>query len=214
MKIYEGCGNRFIISEEMLEIECIQENNCDGLLVYNSKNNQLKIINKDGSIALMCINGLRCIRHYLYDLGNDEKEVIIYIEKEPYLITLVRKQPFICTVTLKLPMIYRNFVDLGNSHYICLNKDMSEAEQLSLRYDCNVNYVCVKNINQICLKTYERGVGFTQSCGSGACASAFYCMENQICNRIVEVIQSGGVLVVERLKEEMKVTGKSEKYEL
>lgn len=215
MKIYEGCGNRFIIDEEMIPLEKIAEKECDGFLLFNRKEMKVTIINRDQTIATLCVNGLRCIRHYLFDQGVEDKEIVLSIEQVPYSIVLVRKNPFICTVILKIPTIYRNFVDVGNTHFICLSKDMSEAKKISQRYDCNVNYVCVKNANQICLKTYERGVGFTQSCGSGACASAFYCMENQICNPIIEVIQSGGILIVEREKNRIKVTGKSEaKHEL
>lgn len=210
MKLYEGCGNRFLIDEEMISIEKISENNCDGFLYYHSKTNEIEVYNKDGSYALCCINGLRCVYHYLYDQGKVEKEMNLKIGQQSFLLTLVSKKPFICTVTCKLPMIYKNFVDIGNSHFICLGQNEKEAEDLSKRYDCNVSFIEVKNTNQISCRTYERGVGFTKSCGSGACASAFYCMENKLCYEIVEVIQDGGILVVEKKNHQMKVTGRSD----
>lgn len=210
MKLYDGCGNRFLIDEKMIPIEKINEYNCDGFLYYHSKTNEIEIYNKDGSKASCCLNGLRCVRHYLYDQGNLDKEISLKIGEQTYLITLVNVNPFICTITLKLPVIYREFVDVGNSHLVCLEQPKKEAMKLSKRYDCNVNFVEVKNTNQITCRTFERGVGFTKSCGSGACASAFYCMENELCNGIVEVIQEGGILLVERKKNQMKVTGRSD----
>ncbi|MAH76959.1 MAG: hypothetical protein CMQ76_02410 [Gammaproteobacteria bacterium] len=39
----------------------------------------------------------------------------------------------------------------------------------------NVGFIQVKNTQEINLRVFERGVGETQACGSGACAAAIAC---------------------------------------
>ena len=39
----------------------------------------------------------------------------------------------------------------------------------------NVGFIQIKNAQEINLRVFERGVGETQACGSGACAAAIAC---------------------------------------
>ena len=39
----------------------------------------------------------------------------------------------------------------------------------------NVGFIKIKNTQEINLRVFERGVGETQACGSGACAAAVAC---------------------------------------
>jgi diaminopimelate epimerase len=70
-------------------------------------------------------------------------------------------------------------VDMGNPHLVIFSKlstkDMNTFVKLFVKSTLfndgvNVNFVQIKN-NEINLKVYERGTGFTLACGSGACAS-------------------------------------------
>jgi diaminopimelate epimerase len=50
----------------------------------------------------------------------------------------------------------------------------------------NVNFVQILNENEIKIKTYERGVGFTKACGTGSCSSFITCYKlNKVNNNII-----------------------------
>jgi len=51
--------------------------------------------------------------------------------------------------------------------------------------------------NRIRLRTFERGVGETQSCGSAACAAASIGIRNKSLTSPVEVSMPGGKLTIE-----------------
>ena len=53
--------------------------------------------------------------------------------------------------------------------------------------------------SEIELIVYERGVGFTPSCGTGACATSVVASRLNFCNKQNRVIMEGGELNVEFL---------------
>ncbi|TZE83421.1 diaminopimelate epimerase [Calorimonas adulescens] len=61
----------------------------------------------------------------------------------------------------------------------------------------NVNFVQVMNRKRLMVRTWERGVGMTMACGSGACASAFISNVLGYIEREVIVSLPGGDLFVE-----------------
>lgn len=61
----------------------------------------------------------------------------------------------------------------------------------------NVGMAEVVSPHQIKLKVWERGTGMTQACGSGACAATVASIRRGLTGRKVEVIQEGGLLVIE-----------------
>lgn len=61
----------------------------------------------------------------------------------------------------------------------------------------NVNFVRVIEENTVEMKTYERGVGMTLACGTGACATAVVCALQGLCKSPVEVILQLGSLNIE-----------------
>ena len=58
----------------------------------------------------------------------------------------------------------------------------------------NVSFARVLNDNQIQLTVFERGVGLTLACGSGACATAFASFKFGKTASNVTVLQNGGNL--------------------
>ncbi len=60
----------------------------------------------------------------------------------------------------------------------------------------NVNFVNVINTNEIILRTWERGAGYTYACGTGACASVVAGVLNKLLNNKVLVHLKGGDLIV------------------
>ena len=58
----------------------------------------------------------------------------------------------------------------------------------------NVEFVNVVDASQIQMRVWERGVGQTLACGTGACASVVACVLNNKTNRNIDVILKGGIL--------------------
>lgn len=61
----------------------------------------------------------------------------------------------------------------------------------------NVNFVRVIDENTVEMKTYERGVGMTLACGTGACATAVVANMQGLCKSAIEVILQLGSLNIE-----------------
>lgn len=61
----------------------------------------------------------------------------------------------------------------------------------------NVNFVRIKDETSLEMKTYERGVGMTLACGTGACASVIVANRKGLCQTKAEVILALGSLMIE-----------------
>ena len=61
----------------------------------------------------------------------------------------------------------------------------------------NVNFVKVLDDHTLQMITYERGVGMTQACGTGACASVVTAARKGLCSKTAEVILPLGSLKIE-----------------
>lgn len=98
-------------------------------------------------------------------------------------------------------------VNVGNPHVIFFVPDCSvvELERLGpeIEHDplfparINVNVATVANRAHIRLRVWERGVGETRACGTGACASAIGAMRRGLADRKVAVSLPGGDLEIE-----------------
>jgi diaminopimelate epimerase len=60
----------------------------------------------------------------------------------------------------------------------------------------NVNFVQVINRDNIILRTWERGAGYTYACGTGACASVVAGIVNNLTNEKARVQLRGGDLLI------------------
>ena len=107
-------------------------------------------------------------------------------------------------------------LNVGNPHVIFFVKDINEKhlesdskELLSsglFPQGANISIVEIVSQNQIKTLTFERGVGITQACGSGAGASVFASNKMNCCNSKVKVIMNGGKLDVEITKDDHILT--------
>lgn len=61
----------------------------------------------------------------------------------------------------------------------------------------NVSFVSVENENTMKMRTYERGVGMTLACGTGACACVVAAERKGLCGKEVEVMLPLGSLKIE-----------------
>ena len=60
----------------------------------------------------------------------------------------------------------------------------------------NVNIAQVLDRGRIRLRVWERGVGITRACGTGACATAVAAIRRGLTGRTVEILLDGGPLVI------------------
>lgn len=103
-------------------------------------------------------------------------------------------------------------LNLGNPHIVFfVDKELSSND---LKQDCieisklktfpmGININIVKKITDchISLNIFERGSGFTSSCGSGACASVVAAFKLGYCERKTRVSMEGGDLDIDFMKD-------------
>jgi diaminopimelate epimerase len=98
-------------------------------------------------------------------------------------------------------------VSMGNPHCLIFVPDVSGApvESLGLRLEkselfpnhTNVEFIKVESNEEITVRVWERGVGETLACGTGACASAVGSALTKRTGRRVHVNLPGGQLLIE-----------------
>lgn len=97
-------------------------------------------------------------------------------------------------------------VSMGNPHAVIEVEDIDAARVESVApmlqsheafpESVNVGFAQVESRNRIRLRVYERGVGETMACGSGACAAAAVLMRRGRVDRDVTVALPGGELQI------------------
>jgi diaminopimelate epimerase len=110
---------------------------------------------------------------------------------------------------------------MGNPHMVIEAQDITDypVEIIGPYYEnhvmypenCNINFVDIVDSENINILTYERGVGFTLSCGTGSCA-AFACLNEQkkVSDNVKAVIP-GGELILQRIGDLIFMTGEAAK---
>ena len=107
-------------------------------------------------------------------------------------------------------------VNVGNPHviffgdYLNVSKLKKDSEKIIktnfFPSGVNVSIVKVLSRSKVNILTYERGVGITDACGSGAGASVFASNKLNFCDKNVEVSMAGGNLFVEITRDEHILT--------
>lgn len=110
-------------------------------------------------------------------------------------------------------------VSMGNPHAVIfvedpdrleisnVGREIEEHEKFPLR--TNVEFVRVVNRREIRMRVWERGVGETYACGTGACAAVVASILNHLTDNEVFVKLKGGKLFVrwDRWKDQVLMTG-------
>ena len=114
-----------------------------------------------------------------------------------------------------------NSINTGTEHCVIIaDKSLKEleiiAKDLSNRKDLfpkgtNVNMINIKDRKNIQMYTYERGVGITLACGTGACASAYLANLKNLVEPKVRVQLLGGVLEITISKDDIYMLGDAKK---
>ena len=198
---YQGCGNDFIIvngkyNSSLAKKLCKRNINigADGLIIIND--NVIKFYNADGTKAKICGNGLRCVGNYLFNHHLLIKQKEIICEKQKYLINVIDNNTF--KVDFPLNCILLNYPA----------KEKIAKEIIKYDKELNVSFVKIINRKLIKIKTYERGVGFTLSCGSASLASSIILNKLNLIDQEVNIKVTEGNLKVS-LKQEYSLIGSS-----
>jgi diaminopimelate epimerase len=200
----------------------------------------MRVINADGSTAEMCGNGLRCVAIHLLrcglvtDLafevetasGPHPVEVIALsppgrvavsmraASLAPADVPVISDQP---VIDAPLAGVRLTAVSMGNPHAVLFDVERSDALAARIQIDrafpkqVNVGFARMGDDGGIELAVYERGVGWTQACGTGACAAAVAAVESGRAPRHapIEVRLPGGALtiIVGEPGDRVKMTG-------
>ena len=212
----QALGNDFVLIEEKHlktpltphQIRSIAERRqgigCDQVILIKESPHadaDISFYNTDGSEALACGNGSRCVAKYLNkDTGT--------LQTPSFLSEFQRKGDQI-TISLAPPTFLPphpkgHGIDVGNPHLIIFTEDLSaiDIEGLAISLQppegINVEIAQVISPTTVKVKVWERGVGITPACGSGACAVGILSLKLCLIKKTpVFIKMEGGVLEVE-----------------
>jgi len=147
--------------------------------------------NADGSVSETCGNGLRVFARYLVDAGLEQPGQQTIATRGGIVTTWADVDGEV-TVDMGPPQILSGAtaaidgqvfegvtVSMGNPHLVCVTDTevaaldlttMPRVDQLAFALGVNVEFVNIVGERHAVMRVYERGIGETQSCGSGACA--------------------------------------------
>ena len=175
----------------------------------------MELWNADGSRAETSGNGLRCLARAVVDAGLvTGPEILIATDAGPRRATvgddgLVRVEmgtvSIVQTDTPPEDPRWVAFVDAGNPHVVLAVEDPAKEDldedgpAWERSYGgVNVEYLATgPGDDELTMRVWERGVGETMACGSGACAAAVVARQEGTVGARVTVHQPGGDVTVE-----------------
>ncbi len=185
----------------------------------------MRMFNPDGSEAEMCGNGLRCIGRFaceflekdsvsietLKAVSQVEKDHNIHPDVATYKAKLTGVSLNTECINQVLPALSENLkfteVHMPNPHIVAIVDKISdyELEDIGTKANqhpelfpngTNINFCQILDDGAIFVRTYERGVGLTNSCGSGMSASSLiYCLLGHYqFDKSIDVYNRGGLV--------------------
>lgn len=127
--------------------------------------------------------------------------------------------------SLNIPIHIKGFdagiaVNVGNPHIVFFGKSIENIDLNQIGPEIenhkffpnktNVEFIEVINSKKIKMKVWERGVGITLACGSGACAAVYAGWKKNLIENNVEVQLEKGSLYIKIIDEEAIMTGPAE----
>jgi len=194
----------------------------DGVLIIRP--HDCMMFNPDGSNGEKCLNGIRCLAHYLYQyqhypenftltMSHDEIECAILSNGQDIRIKLIIKNSrYVKSLSIQLDEeneLAGHVVDVGNPHFVILDdKGEGWLQQQGGRIECfkafpkrtNVELVYERmeraGKRQFDVLVHERGCGMTLACGSGAAAivRALRHLKKIGTDEAVDIVMQGGTL--------------------
>jgi len=178
------------------------------------------LLNADGSEAEISGNGTRCVAAYLCpQTPRSNANVRTGAGIKTCSLTSHAETSFVFEIAMGEPQVGDEFpiklafgevrgipVSMGNPHFVVFVDDFAlgwqgDAAEIGkhhdFKYGINVELVRVRDKENLDVRFYERGVGETQSSGTGSCASAVAAIHSGRCQSPVRVSTPGGSQTVE-----------------
>ena len=223
----EGLGNDFVViagpadpyPQEIAEW-CDRRRGigADGVLAVTRLSGtriRMRYWNADGGAAEMCGNGLRCVARYAYDNGLVD-DVSFTVETPVGMRPVHIRPDGSVRAFLGKPSSGRELeidgrtlhtVEIGNPHAISWVDDPNTAPVREVGpiletadpfpHGTNVEFATISGPNRIDVRVWERGVGETLACGTGAAATAYLAHEQGYVDASVSMRLRGGTLQVD-----------------
>ena len=221
LSIFSRNGSKIDISIDTIIKICDKKQGigCDQLFIISSLTKEvieLQIYNADGSRAGNCGNGIRAISGYFFGIFEDLKECTIKIlyNGDKREIRCKKLENGLSEIEMG-DIIVKNInnkevFDIGNKHIVldCSEVKPEEVDTFFISKgqsfypilknitpdpDFNTNYINIIDSDRIGVTTLERGVGVTQCCGSGSCASVAQCVSKDKleANHMIQILTEG-----------------------
>ena len=186
---------------------------------------KMRIFNADGSEAMMCGNGIRCVGKYVYDKGyTDKKQLKIETLSGIRTLDLQVSSGKVKSVTVDMGKAVASEdltldiegqsltctpVSVGNPHAVFFVEDIEKVELTKIgpkieHHEAfldgvNAEFIQVLGDNELRMRVWERGSGITMACGTGACASTMAAVKKKFCDydTPVSVHLDGGTLKIQ-----------------
>ena len=196
-----------------------------------------RIYNADGSEAEQCGNGTRCAARFAVEKGLTKKEVIEWQSLGGNFVTSYHSNDEIQTQislsgsgckTIEIEntglreIREVHSINIGNPHAVTFVNNIHDLDvdsigtAISNRQEfpkgVNVGFCQVVDRGFLRLRVFERGVGETMACGTGACAASIVSASKDLTNNQVKVSMPGGKLKLMNQPEEKSIllTGPAE----
>lgn len=195
----------------------------DGVLIVRpgraGRDCAMEVYNADGSRPQTCGNGLRCVAKLVADRGHVASDrFVIESDARPCATEVERRDGRVVRARVHMGPVRLlgaeesvdgqrvARVDVGNPHCVLIVADERTAPVATLGpllerhpvfpQGTNVEFLAQRD-GAFHLRVWERGVGETAACGSGACAAAAVAVERGLTTWPVQLELRGGVLTLE-----------------
>lgn len=196
---------------------------CDQLIILHPSDHadvRMQIFNADGGEVEACGNAARCVTKLLGDTNRIETSggLIEGNATDDGAVVDMGKPSFdwqaiplaYAMDTLHIPVGWEDLgdataINVGNPHVIFFvaDSDVVELDRLGPLIEIDPLFPAKVNVNvahvtdgAIHLRVWERGVGLTQACGTGACATAVAAIKRGLVSSPVDVHLPGGKLTI------------------
>jgi diaminopimelate epimerase len=199
---------------------------------------QMTLFNADGTLAEISGNGIRCLAQEVFIGSNTAGTLRILTGSGVRNATLnsrdgdqveievdmgtVREGPELPLLDFlnhqSVSVVRAQTADIGNPHVVIEVVDLDRVEvaeagahieSLWQPGGINVHFIEVRTPNVISMLHWERGVGITQACGSGAAAGSYVAYKWGLVAENVSVEMPGGIASVSIRKDKVYLTGQS-----
>ncbi|MFN2504534.1 MAG: diaminopimelate epimerase [Acidimicrobiales bacterium] len=238
LRKYHGLGNDFLILLDpddrqpvdglLARAVCDRHRGvgADGLIRVG-RHLTMELYNADGGRAETSGNGLRCVARAVVDAGlAPGPQFAVQTDAGRRELTLHPNGSITVDMGIAKVEAHRSpdlrrctLLDLGNPHVVL---EVSDLEKLDVAEEVDaVNQIYPGGTNvefvvpgpgrgELSMRVWERGVGETLACGSGACAAAFAAHGWGLVDHEVTVHQPGGDVLVELTGGTIRLTGPAE----